>query len=223
MERSVKRGRVGLLGIVILALSAMGSDGTCVNMTGPYSSGYPQAGYPASQTQTFYAPTVGGKRVDWCLHWRTQCGEPAATAFCQRKGYDRAIGWTIAKNIGAHTPTLVLGDGAVCGQPGCDGFDRVTCGRGGGPGAPPGPQAGPPQVNFTFEPNTDRPGKDYKRVVLQAPNAKHCKNLCRQDSHCKAYTYVPPGVQMPGNAVCWLKKSVPHPVAANGFVSGVKH
>jgi len=223
MDKRVKGPRGAWLGIIILGLSTMASDGTCVNMTGPYSQGYPQTGYPGSQTQTFYAPAVGGNRVDWCLHWGAQCGEPAASAFCQRMGYDRATGWTIAHNIGAQAPTLVLGDGAFCGQPGCDGFDRVTCTRGGSGGAPQGQQGGPPHVNFTYEPNTDRPGMDFRSVVLQQPDPKQCKNLCRQDSHCRAYTFVPIGVQMPGNAVCWLKQGVPHPAAANGFVSGVKH
>lgn len=205
-------------GILLIALATMGSDGTCVNQTGPYDYGHGQGGHGGSPSQQFFAPSVGGNRVDWCLHWGAQCGEPAASAFCQRVGYDRASAWTIARNIGAQGPTVVLGNGALCANAGCDGFDSVTCVR----GAAGGPAGGSSGDSFTYEPNTNRPGADYNSVVLQQADPRQCKKLCRQDPACRAYTYVPPGVQMPGNAVCWLKNHVPAPMPAGGHVSGVK-
>ena len=213
MSTNVRKRRGVWPGILLVALATMGSDGTCVSPTGPYTP-LPGQGGGGSGSQQFFAPSIGGNRVDVCLHWGTQCGEPAASAFCQRVGYDRASAWTIAQNIGAQTPTLVLGDGAVCAQAGCDGFDTVTCMRGSAGGS-----AG---ASFTYEPNMNRPGMDYNSVVLQQADAKQCKKLCRQDPQCRAYTYVPPGVQMPANAVCWLKNGVPAPVPAAGHVSGAK-
>ena len=215
MSTNVRKHRGVWPGILIIALATLGSDGTCVNTTGPYAPYPGQGGQGGQGSQQFFSPTIGGNRVDWCLQWGAQCGEPAASAFCQQMGYDRASGWSIAQNIGAQGPTVVLGSGALCAQAGCDGFSSVTCVR--------GAAGGSSGDSFTYEPNTNRPGADYNSVVLQQADPKQCKKLCRQDPQCRAYTYVPPGVQMPGNAVCWLKNHVPAPVPAGGHVSGVKH
>jgi len=222
MGRSIQKARGALPAIVVLALAVMGSDSTCADMSGPVGPGYSQQGHSPARGQQFYEPSVGGNRVDRCLHWGDQCGGPAATAFCQRMGYDRATAWIIAPNVSARTPTLVLGDGVLCTQPGCDGFETVTCARGTVQVAPPRPQGGHGQETFTDEPDTDRPGLNYNSVILQKADPKQCKSLCRQDPKCRAYTYAPPGVQMPNTAVCWLKRGVPAPVAANGLISGVK-
>ncbi|HKY60547.1 MAG TPA: LCCL domain-containing protein, partial [Gemmatimonadota bacterium] len=82
------------------------------------------AGLP---TQDFYAPIWNGLRLDLCLVWGGQCGEPAATEFCRQSGYTRAAAWEPAYDIGAQSPTFVLGTGQVCSEPGCDGFTSITC------------------------------------------------------------------------------------------------
>ena len=82
------------------------------------------AGLP---TQDFYAPIWNGMRLDWCLVWGGQCGEPAATEFCRQSGYTRAIAWEPAVDVGVQTPTYVLGTGQVCNEPGCDAFASITC------------------------------------------------------------------------------------------------
>jgi hypothetical protein len=64
-------------------------------------------------------------------------------------------------------------------------------------------------------------GGDYKSIVLPTPRASWCGGYCAADSQCKAYTYVPPGVQQ-ANAVCWLKSSVPAASSAPGLISGWK-
>jgi len=76
--------------------------------------------------QAFDAPSLDDRRVDWCLHWGADCGEAAATAFCQRMGYEEASGWTVAEDVG---PTWVLGDDKACTDPGCDGFEEIRCTR----------------------------------------------------------------------------------------------
>jgi len=81
----------------------------------------------AETSQTFAPPTHNNYRVDVCATWAQGCGEPAATQFCKLKGFDKAQSWSIAKDIGAATPTLVIGDNKVCGQATCDGFASVTC------------------------------------------------------------------------------------------------
>jgi len=212
---------------VLLALGTLGSNGSsgsCADMTGPgygspgYGTGaYGQAG--AGGTQTYNQPTFNNYRVDWCLNWGTNCGGPAATEFCKRMGYSHATGWTPAHNIGSFSPTLVLGDGAVCNQPNCSGFDSVTCTS---TAAAPPAAAAQQQATFFEEPGTDRPGQNYRNVVLSDPDPKHCKNLCRKDGAvCRAFTYVNPGVQGP-QARCWLKNGVPAPVPDANCYSGVK-
>jgi hypothetical protein len=78
-------------------------------------------------TATFANPTQGRYRVDYCLKWGTQCGQPAVDAWCRNRGFRRASVWTPAWDIGAATPTLVIGDNKVCAAAYCDGFASVTC------------------------------------------------------------------------------------------------
>jgi hypothetical protein len=87
----------------------------------------------------------------------------------------------------------------------------------------PSPRAEDPaaEVRFSQEPGMDRFGADYRHVELQAPTPPACEQFCRQDSACKAYTYVPPGMQAP-LARCYLKHLVPPATPLAGVVSGVR-
>ena len=85
----------------------------------------------AQGSKTFNKPAIEGYRLDWCLHWGTQCGKAAADAWCKKKmgkadGYAKK--WKQAVDIGASYPTYVMGDKKVCNQKFCDGFQWVTCG-----------------------------------------------------------------------------------------------
>ncbi len=77
----------------------------------------------------FDAPAWRGHRIDVCASWGKDCGPAAAQLFCQRMGYDRALHFERAENIGAETPTRTLLDGKTCADAGCDGFASITCGR----------------------------------------------------------------------------------------------
>lgn len=59
--------------------------------------------------------------------------------------------------------------------------------------------------------NRDRPGRDYKNFSLQPPNYTACRQACRREYRCRAWTYVKPGYQGP-LARCWLKTSIPRQV-----------
>lgn len=75
--------------------------------------------------------------------------------------------------------------------------------------------------SFTqIEPNTDRPGSDFHRFAMRRPMFQDCANSCAQNGACKAFTYVPPGVQGP-SAMCWLKNAVPGGRYQPGMFSGV--
>lgn len=66
----------------------------------------------------------------------------------------------------------------------------------------------------------DRPGSDIRSIELSQARPSWCGYYCSQDAQCRAWTYVPPGVQAAG-AMCWLKNAVPAAVAAPGLTSGV--
>jgi hypothetical protein len=75
----------------------------------------------------FEKPTIGGYRLDYCREWGTNCGAPAADAFCSSKGYTRSVHWEIDPNIGVETPTKIFATGAMCNQSFCDGFKVIDC------------------------------------------------------------------------------------------------
>ncbi|MGH7564166.1 MAG: hypothetical protein ACREK5_07065 [Gemmatimonadota bacterium] len=89
----------------------------------------PRARVRTAAAKAFMAPLWNGKRVDLCLVWGGQCGEPAATEFCERSGYAQATDWKPANDIGAQTPTVVLSSGQVCSDASCDGFTSITCSK----------------------------------------------------------------------------------------------
>ena len=72
------------------------------------------------------------------------------------------------------------------------------------------------------EVGVDRPGSDLRHgFALPQADPGLCRQACDEDSQCRAYTYVKPGVQA-GSAVCWLKHAVPPAVANDCCVSGIK-
>jgi hypothetical protein len=87
----------------------------------------PQSNAAVGTGGRFENPSVNGLRLDVCLHWGVECGAPAANAFCRSKGYSSARSFEIAYDIGAGSPTLVLGDGRVCSETACDGFSVIAC------------------------------------------------------------------------------------------------
>lgn len=72
-----------------------------------------------------------------------------------------------------------------------------------------------------LEPNTDRPGNDYKDFDLEQPDPQLCRKACQDEADCKAFVYVNPGVQA-DKARCWLKNDVPGKVESDCCTAGVK-
>ncbi len=77
--------------------------------------------------KTFAFPVHDLYRLNHCLYWQRDCGQPAATAWCRARGYSEALDWTVDENIGANFPTVILGNREVCAQADCDGFKEITC------------------------------------------------------------------------------------------------
>jgi hypothetical protein len=77
-----------------------------------------------SESVTYKKPKVGGRRLDWCLTWATDCGQAAADYFCKKRGHEEATAFQIAADIGK---TRIMKTGQKCTDPSCDGFKFITC------------------------------------------------------------------------------------------------
>ncbi|MEE8223516.1 MAG: hypothetical protein V3S59_04360 [Alphaproteobacteria bacterium] len=83
----------------------------------------------AMATQTFQFPVHEIYRLNYCLKWGKDCGQPAAKAWCETQGFRHASDWKVDENIGSFFPTIVMGDNRVCSQFVCDGFREITCAK----------------------------------------------------------------------------------------------
>jgi hypothetical protein len=82
---------------------------------------------PESKQKVFVNPTIDGLPVDRCLTYAADCNEPAASAWCRRKGMTHATGWKYEnKSHSGHVVGASGGDHRDCNF-GCDGFTQVIC------------------------------------------------------------------------------------------------
>jgi hypothetical protein len=72
---------------------------------------------------------------------------------------------------------------------------------------------------FTFERNTDRPGRDYSNTA--SAGATECSFACQAENRCRAWTYVKRGIQGPSGR-CFLKDPAPPARANNCCTSGLR-
>ena len=80
-----------------------------------------------AEAADFQNPMIQGYRLDVCRVWGSECGKPAADAFCQRQGFGNATLFTVDNDIGAQSPTRVIATGQICNEGYCDGFKSITC------------------------------------------------------------------------------------------------
>jgi hypothetical protein len=84
---------------------------------------------PPASLGIYIAPRIvsadgGTERLDFCQQWGSACGKPAADAFCKSKGHDGSASSEIDPDIGR---TMIIGSGAICTDPTCDGFKKIQC------------------------------------------------------------------------------------------------
>jgi hypothetical protein len=77
------------------------------------------------EAKTFTSPKYKSLALDWCKSWATDCGKPAADAWCVKQGYENASSFQKSEDIGE--PTRVVTSNQICDEPGCDSFTKVTC------------------------------------------------------------------------------------------------
>ena len=74
---------------------------------------------------------------------------------------------------------------------------------------------------FTTERDTNRPGADIERIVMEPGERGQCEEECRNNPICVAYTWVRKDVTGP-KPVCWLKSEAPAAKANDCCVSGTR-
>jgi hypothetical protein len=82
---------------------------------------------PNPTTVVINQPKWQGDRLDWCSNWSTGCGKAAADAFCKASGFQPAVNYQQAADIGSTQRTRLIATGAVCDQNFCDGFKYIEC------------------------------------------------------------------------------------------------
>lgn len=68
---------------------------------------------------------TGSARLDWCREWASNCGEPAADAFCKQMDYGHALGFTMEEEPPLRT--AVISSKQLCTGPGCNSFRSIVC------------------------------------------------------------------------------------------------
>jgi hypothetical protein len=76
-----------------------------------------------ASVRNFFSPVVEGSRIDSCLNGQTDCGKPAADAFCVKEGFTEAILFQRE----AASSTRQLGSDAMCEGESCVSFRRIKC------------------------------------------------------------------------------------------------
>ena len=81
------------------------------------------AGEAEASARSYSRPTVDGTAISACLANGTNCGKPAADAFCQLQGYRESI--LFAREPAAQS--LALDSRTICSSGACEAFARIKC------------------------------------------------------------------------------------------------
>jgi hypothetical protein len=79
-----------------------------------------------SHEQNFTQPRWIEDRLDWCLTWGTDCGKPAADAFCRSQGFTDSF-FSVADPEPGRSSTRLIGTDQICDQNFCVGFQMIIC------------------------------------------------------------------------------------------------
>ncbi len=78
-------------------------------------------------TKSFAYPHYNGYRLDWCREFQTDCGAPAALAYCQKNGYPKLVNFAMLPH--QNQPTMTINGNAICNPSFhvCDSFSMIQC------------------------------------------------------------------------------------------------
>jgi hypothetical protein len=81
---------------------------------------------PISSERVFVNPVWNEYRLDACVQWGSECGKPAADAFCRHQGYARAFFEVLDASPG-YANTRLIGSNQICDKKFCVGFQMIVC------------------------------------------------------------------------------------------------
>jgi hypothetical protein len=87
------------------------------------------AGRAFAAARTYTDPVYLGDPVHRCLTNKTECGKPAADAFCRLEGYDNALSFQVMKDVSHVATARTIDTGAVLIAPEAHPFQLVKCWR----------------------------------------------------------------------------------------------
>ncbi len=103
-----------------LAANTVGANMTVIAK----NQAWPAAGkFAQGAVRNYFAPEQDGKRLDSCLTDASDCGKPAADAFCKAQGFDTAL---IFQREAA-VDTIRFGTGSFCTGAACASFRQIKC------------------------------------------------------------------------------------------------
>ena len=103
----------------------IGSNEVC-NGPGCTAFAYITCTRPIERNRVFANPTWKGYRLDVCLQWGTNCGKPAADAYCKTKGFSGSLDATWDLESG-YAATRLIGTDQICDASFCRGFQQIIC------------------------------------------------------------------------------------------------
>ncbi|PIE60066.1 MAG: hypothetical protein CSA32_00730 [Desulfobulbus propionicus] len=82
-----------------------------------------------SEQQEFVNPRLHGYPLDWCKTFASECGRPAAHAFCKARGYNKEVSFMKKEHISGETMTI--GENSICNPKyhRCDAFISIKCSK----------------------------------------------------------------------------------------------
>jgi len=108
------------------ATRLIGTNQICANQTFCTGFEFITCYGPAGMDRVFANPAWNGHRLDNCLHWGTQCGKPAADAFCRANGFAQALSFALDATPGRGS-TRLIGSNQICNAAYCVGFQQIVC------------------------------------------------------------------------------------------------
>lgn len=100
------------------------------------------AGTALADARAFSQPRIMGQVVDQCLDGGTECGKPAADAYCRRIGYANALSYRIERDPARISTTIAIDSHFTVRIPAARPFQMVKCWR---------PNEQPSTVQFDVE------------------------------------------------------------------------
>ncbi len=136
----IDAARTGQYDIWVGTYGASTCQATLYAETYPSAAPPPPPPPPPVHGTSYPVPMLNGERVDWCRIWGSECGQPAADAYCRWQGHGQASSWErepVARS-------WVQGTQQICSNTyqgvQCDALRNVVCtggapsGGGGGTG-----------------------------------------------------------------------------------------